>query len=31
MLQLKDLWKRFRKRKDKVLDPKPDDKPLETT
>ena len=31
ILQLKDLWQRFRKKKEKVLDPKPEDKPLENT
>ena len=31
ILQLKDLWQRFRKKKEKVIDPKPEDKPLENT
>ncbi len=28
-MQLKDLWQRFRKKKEKVLDPKPEDKQFE--
>jgi hypothetical protein len=30
-MQLKDLWQRFRKKKKKVIDPQPEDKPLENT
>jgi len=28
-MQLKDLWQRFNKKKKKIIEPKPDEKPVE--